>query len=257
MTIYFNLELNKGLSKPDYILDFNETNEYNYKPSSKLLSTIISIKLRNSCVSSKEFEDTYISIIEKFKNIHIVKIINRYYITYPKFNDLKFLKVFKKLMKNCDSNLILDKFKSEDKINYITDEQINKLPIVIKIRSFIESNLFKFNLHEDSVFGNNLTWRGSRYITSYLNMKYVNQTLKLYLCIDDENLNNYLRYIYSTDYDDKYQLKYNILNIDSSSEDDNLFDSLEDDNERYVDYKISKLIKWYNNLYNIMNETIE
>ena len=126
-------------------------------------------------------------------------------------------------MKNCDSDLILNinKFKS-DEIKYITDEQINKLLIVIKVRSFIESNLFKFNLREDSVFGNNLTWHGSRYITSYLNMKYMNQTLKLYLCIDDENLNNYLRYEYLENYEDKLKLKYNNLkNIDSSSDEDN------------------------------------
>ena len=231
MPFYFNLELKQGLEKPDYILRFDNCilNSIDYRNhiinyeqfESTLTSTFIIIEYEYKEIKGyeNEIKNEIINQIKQIKNIKLNQTNeNVYNIIYPKFNDLKFLRILKNT---------INKYKpliKSSKVNYEIFRYIFHAETYVDVKIF--SNIFNYFRYNRRHCGINFTGNSNEY-------KRDPDLLKLYLLIDD-----------------------NIINNDGKTNYVALYETLER-NDPYLYQPIKKLLNTIKNLYNILNETID
>lgn len=261
-TFTFSIELKHGLEKPDYIIrlktpitighethgipkisesiNMNNTVNVDHEISK---STIINLIYndRNIIEHSTSIKEEFVKRLKEIKNLKLKINIsenqtqnqNEYLeieIEYSKYNDLKFFRIFKNILNEYKSlygmttynykHNIEETYINSNSINYYCDCEIYNP----------KYNIEGYYVHESELYASGENYRNCC-IYKLLHNEY-KYAILLYMSIDDDNFKYNFHYVCCTD-------------------------SNKNNDEEYISYKISDLIKYYSRVYNILNETID
>ena len=203
MSFEFNLLINYNPSKPDYIITF-DYNHYKIDEKVKIayeqINTTLIIRNNNKNIieHKDKIETEFIKEIKLIDYIQIIKNNNEYHIYYPKFNDLKFLRILKNILQK------YYKLNNESStIDFISDKNDYKCICLLHNPRYYKQTFYPYDINYSSMYYGSADKIIEYYMCYDLN---INLHYWIYGQCDNDGIKCRLDYLINI-----YQTKYDIL----------------------------------------------